>query len=102
MDNSGSFWESSFSRTTSSASTAPLVEHFQSQLRQKEGELTNSQKLVTSLEKSRSALMEEVTKLTTQNSVLERQASSIPDLEAKLKVSQYNYDFRVWISSMEV
>ena len=93
MDNSGLLWESSFSKPSSIAATAPAMEHFQSQLRQKEGELSNAQNLIASLEKSRSALMEEVTKLTAENGSLSKQVSSIPDVEAKMKVSTVCFAF---------
>lgn len=92
MDNSGLLWESSFSKPSSIAATAPAMEHFQSQLRQKEGELSNAQNLIASLEKSRSALMEEVTKLTAENGSLSKQVSSIPDVEAKMKELETRYD----------
>ena len=88
IESSGSFWESSFSKASqhSGPTTAPLLDHYQSQLRQKEGELANTHSLLSSLERSRAALTEEVAKLAAQNETLEERVRTIPSLQAALKV----------------
>lgn len=88
VESNGSFWESSFSKTTqhSGPTTAPLLDHYQSQLRQKEGELANTHSLLSSLERSRAALTEEVAQLAANNELLEERVRTIPALQTALKV----------------
>ena len=88
VESNGSFWESSFSKTSqhSGPTTAPLLDHYQSQLRQKEGELANTHSLLSSLERSRAALTEEVAQLAANNELLEERVRTIPALQTALKV----------------
>lgn len=88
VESNGSFWESSFSKAYqhSGPTTAPLLDHYQSQLRQKEGELANTHSLLSSLERSRAALTEEVAQLAAKNELLEERVRTIPTLQTALKV----------------
>ena len=66
--------------------SASILEHLQSLLKQKEGELLNSQDMVLSLERSRSSITEELAHATTNNEKLKREVDTIPTLKQKLQV----------------
>ena len=66
--------------------SASILEHLQSLLKQKEGELLNSQDMVLSLERSRSSITEELAHATTNNEKLKREVDTIPTLRQKLQV----------------
>ena len=79
-----------FGESTSSFSGSSLsvLEQLQSSLKQKEGELSNSQVMVASLERSRASLTQELATVSERNEVLEQKVKMIPDLQQKLKVSE--------------
>lgn len=76
-----------FGESTSSFSGSSLsvLEQLQSSLKQKEGELSNSQVMVASLERSRASLTQELATVSERNEVLEQKVKMIPDLQQKLK-----------------
>ena len=78
-----------FGENTSSfsGSSLSILEQLQSSLKQKEGELSNSQVMVASLERSRTSLTQELATVSERNEVLEQKVKMIPELQQKLKVS---------------
>lgn len=72
-----------------SLSSASILEHLQSTLKQKEGELSNSQNMVASLERSRSAMAEELALLSANNEKLQKEVEMIPELKQQLLVSSH-------------
>lgn len=85
-----------FGETTSSLSNSyggsslSVLERLQSLLKQKEGELANSQGMVASLERSRSSLTQELANVSEKNEVLEQKVKTIPELQRNLQVSEKN------------
>lgn len=74
------------------SASASVIEHLQSQLKQKEGELANTQNLVSSLERSRGAMAEDLASLSAQNETLTTQVETIPSIQQKLQEVQRNYE----------
>lgn len=72
--------------------SASILEHLQSLLKQKEGELLNSQDMVLSLERSRSSITEELAHATTTNDKLKREVDTIPILKQKLQEVSQKYE----------
>lgn len=70
-----------------SLGSASVLEHLQSLLKQKEGELNNSQEMVSSLERSRAAITEELTKMSASNEALKREVETIPEIKQQLLVN---------------
>ena len=66
--------------------SASVLENLQSLLKQKEGELSNSQGMVNSLERSRAAITEELTQVSASNEALKREVQIIPELKQQLQV----------------
>ncbi|KAF4093582.1 hypothetical protein AMELA_G00003590 [Ameiurus melas] len=62
-----------------------IVENLQSQLKLREGEITQLQVEISNLERSRSAMAEELVRLTNQNDELEDKVKDIPRLRVQLK-----------------
>ncbi|XP_017305582.1 TATA element modulatory factor isoform X2 [Ictalurus punctatus] len=62
-----------------------IVENLQSQLKLREGEITQLQVEISNLERSRSAMAEELVRLTNQNDELEAKVKEIPRLRVQLK-----------------
>ena len=69
-----------------SYSSATALEHLQTLLKQREGELANSQDMVSSLERSRTAITEELTQLAASNEALKREVETIPGIRQQLLV----------------
>ena len=78
--------------------SASILEHLQSLLKQKEGELLNSQDMVLSLERSRSSITEELAHATTNNEKLKREVDTIPTLKQKLQVIYLSIYIYIYIS----
>ncbi|XP_062325656.1 TATA element modulatory factor [Osmerus eperlanus] len=62
-----------------------VVENLQSQLKLREGEIAHLQLEISSLERSRSVMAEELVRLTNQNDELEDSVKEIPKLKVQLK-----------------
>ncbi|XP_068576377.1 TATA element modulatory factor [Cebidichthys violaceus] len=62
-----------------------IVENLQSQLKLREGEITQLQLEISSLERSRSVMAEELVRLTNQNDEIEEMVQEIPTLKDQLK-----------------
>ncbi|KAJ8409257.1 hypothetical protein AAFF_G00234550 [Aldrovandia affinis] len=62
-----------------------VIENLQSQLKLRDGEIAQLQIEISSLEKTRSIMAEELVKLTNQNDELEEKVSEIPTLRVQLK-----------------
>ncbi len=71
--------------------SASGFEHLQTMLKQREGELSNSQAMVASLERSRSVITEELTQLSASNEALKVQVEKIPEIKQQLLVSEKRY-----------
>lgn len=64
-----------------------IMENLQSQLKLREGEIAQLQLEISSLERTRSAMAEELVRLTSQNDEMEEKVKEIPKLKILLKVS---------------
>ncbi|XP_040890302.1 TATA element modulatory factor [Toxotes jaculatrix] len=62
-----------------------IIENLQSQLKLREGEITQLQLEISSLERSRSVMAEELVRLTNQNDEMEEKVKEIPKLKVQLK-----------------
>ncbi|KAK2862461.1 hypothetical protein Q5P01_001994 [Channa striata] len=62
-----------------------IIENLQSQLKLREGEIAQLQLEITSLERSRSVMAEELVRLTNQNDEMEEMVKDIPKLKVQLK-----------------
>ncbi|XP_054472585.1 TATA element modulatory factor [Anoplopoma fimbria] len=62
-----------------------FIENLQSQLKLREGEITQLQLEISSLERSRSVMAEELVRLTNQNDEMEEMVKEIPKLKVQLK-----------------
>ncbi|XP_061689025.1 TATA element modulatory factor isoform X2 [Syngnathoides biaculeatus] len=62
-----------------------IIENMQSQLKLREGEIAQLQLEISSLERSRSLMAEEMVRLTNQNDEMEEQVTEIPKLRIQLK-----------------
>ncbi|XP_064161795.1 TATA element modulatory factor [Anguilla rostrata] len=62
-----------------------VIENLQSQLKLREGEIAHLQIEISSLEKTRSIMEEELVKLTSQNDEMEEKVAEIPKLRVQLK-----------------
>lgn len=62
-----------------------IVENLQSQLKLREGEIAQLQLEISSLERSRSVMSEELVRLTNQNDEMEEKVKEIPKLKVNLK-----------------
>ncbi|KAG5835721.1 hypothetical protein ANANG_G00247010 [Anguilla anguilla] len=62
-----------------------VIENLQSQLKLREGEIAHLQIEISSLEKTRSIMAEELVKLTSQNDEMEEKVAEIPKLRVQLK-----------------
>ncbi|XP_069004564.1 TATA element modulatory factor [Embiotoca jacksoni] len=62
-----------------------IIENLQSQLKLREGEIAQLQLEITSLERSRSVMAEELVRLTNQNDEIEEKVKEIPKLKIQLK-----------------
>ncbi|XP_058488167.1 TATA element modulatory factor [Solea solea] len=62
-----------------------IMENLQSQLKLREGEITQLQLEISNLERSRSVMAEELVRLTSQNDEMEEQVMEIPKLKVQLK-----------------
>ncbi|KAM3620885.1 uncharacterized protein V6R79_003300 [Siganus canaliculatus] len=62
-----------------------IIENLQSQLKLREGEIAQLQLEITSLERSRSVMAEELVRLTNQNDEMEEKVKEIPKLKVQLK-----------------
>ncbi|XP_029288043.1 TATA element modulatory factor-like [Cottoperca gobio] len=62
-----------------------IIENLQSQLKLREGEIAQLQLEISSLERSRSVMAEELVRLTNQNDELEEMVNEIPMLKVQLK-----------------
>ncbi|XP_061641125.1 TATA element modulatory factor isoform X2 [Phyllopteryx taeniolatus] len=62
-----------------------IIENMQSQLKLREGEIAQLQLEISSLERSRSVMAEELVRLTSQNDEMEEQVTDIPKLRVQLK-----------------
>ena len=77
-----------FGNNGGTLSSSSIIEHLQSALKQKEGELTSAQNMVASLERSRTGLTEDLALLSEKNQQLEERVNIIPQLQEKLAVSE--------------
>ncbi|KAK2914740.1 TATA element modulatory factor isoform X1 [Channa argus] len=62
-----------------------IIENLQSQLKLREGEIVQLQLEISSLERSRSVMAEELVRLTNQNDEMEEKVKDIPKLKVQLK-----------------
>uniref|UniRef100_A0A4W6FBK4 TATA element modulatory factor 1 n=1 Tax=Lates calcarifer TaxID=8187 RepID=A0A4W6FBK4_LATCA len=62
-----------------------IIENLQSQLKLREGEIAQLQLEISSLERSRSVMAEELVRLTNQNDEMEEKVKEIPKLKVQLK-----------------
>ncbi|XP_037632185.1 TATA element modulatory factor [Sebastes umbrosus] len=62
-----------------------IIENLQSHLKLREGEIAQNQLEISSLERSRSVMAEELVRLTNQNDEMEEMVTEIPKLKAQLK-----------------
>uniref|UniRef100_A0A3Q1IU84 TATA element modulatory factor 1 TATA binding domain-containing protein n=1 Tax=Anabas testudineus TaxID=64144 RepID=A0A3Q1IU84_ANATE len=62
-----------------------IIENLQSQLKLREGEIVQLQLEISSLERSRSVMAEELVRLTNQNDEMEEKVKEIPKLKVQLK-----------------
>ncbi|XP_037107785.1 TATA element modulatory factor isoform X1 [Syngnathus acus] len=62
-----------------------VIENMQSQLKLREGEIAQLQLEISSLERSRAAMAEELVRLTNQNDEMQEQVTEIPKLQIQLK-----------------
>ncbi|KAL6111857.1 tmf1 [Pungitius sinensis] len=62
-----------------------IIENLQSQLKLREGEITQLQLEISGLERSRSVMAEELVRLTNQNDDMEEMVNDIPKLKVQLK-----------------
>uniref|UniRef100_A0A671V756 TATA element modulatory factor 1 n=1 Tax=Sparus aurata TaxID=8175 RepID=A0A671V756_SPAAU len=62
-----------------------IIENLQSQLKLREGEIAQLQLEISSLERSRSVMAEELVRLTNQNDDMEEKVNEIPKLKVQLK-----------------
>uniref|UniRef100_A0A8C2XKI6 TATA element modulatory factor 1 n=1 Tax=Cyclopterus lumpus TaxID=8103 RepID=A0A8C2XKI6_CYCLU len=62
-----------------------IIENLQSQLKLREGEITQLQFEISSLERSRSVMAEELVRLTNQNDEMDEMVQEIPTLKVQLK-----------------
>uniref|UniRef100_A0A4W3HER4 TATA element modulatory factor 1 n=1 Tax=Callorhinchus milii TaxID=7868 RepID=A0A4W3HER4_CALMI len=69
-----------------------VFENLQSQLKQREGEIAQLQLEISSLEKTRAIMAEELVKLTTQNDELQEKVNEIPILREQLKDIDQRYN----------
>ena len=65
---------------------ASVMENLQSQLKQKEGEITQLQSEITELERTREAMARELVDLTTKNEELEEKLKGFPELNKQYSV----------------
>ncbi|XP_057702954.1 TATA element modulatory factor [Corythoichthys intestinalis] len=69
-----------------------IIENMQSQLKLREGEISQLQLEISSLERSRSVMAEELVRLTNQNDKMEEQVTEIPKLRTELKDLQQRHN----------
>ncbi|MBN3296615.1 TMF1 factor, partial [Amia calva] len=69
-----------------------VIENLQSQLKLREGEITQLQLEISNLEKTRSVMSEELVKLTNQNDELEEKVKEIPKLRSQLRDLDQRYN----------
>uniref|UniRef100_A0AAQ4Q3F4 TATA element modulatory factor 1 n=1 Tax=Gasterosteus aculeatus aculeatus TaxID=481459 RepID=A0AAQ4Q3F4_GASAC len=67
------------------AGGSSIIENLQSQLKLREGEITQLQLEISGLERSRSVMAEELVRLTNQNDDMEEMVNDIPKLKVQLK-----------------
>ncbi|XP_041473381.1 TATA element modulatory factor-like isoform X2 [Lytechinus variegatus] len=75
-----------------SGSATSIIESLQSQLKQREGEISQLQSEIFQLERTRSSMAEEIVKLTNQTDRLEEEVSYVPELRIQLKDLQHRYN----------
>nr|XP_020657341.1 TATA element modulatory factor [Pogona vitticeps] len=69
-----------------------IIENLQSQLKLRDGEISHLQLEIGNLERTRSAMAEELVKLTNQNDDLEEKVKEIPKLRAQLRDLDQRYN----------
>uniref|UniRef100_S4RVR4 TATA element modulatory factor 1 n=1 Tax=Petromyzon marinus TaxID=7757 RepID=S4RVR4_PETMA len=69
-----------------------VIESLQSQLKQREGEITQLQTEIGKLERTRMLMTEELVKLSTQNEELQESAEEVPKLKGQLKDLEQRYN----------
>lgn len=69
-----------------------IIENLQSQLKLRDGEISHLQVEIGNLERTRSAMAEELVKLTNQNDDLEEKVKEIPKLRAQLRDLDQRYN----------
>ncbi|CAK8683437.1 unnamed protein product [Clavelina lepadiformis] len=76
----------------SGISGSSLLENLQSQLKQRDGEITQLQGEINTLERTRSSMAEEIVRLTNDNEDLENTAKEVNDLKKSLKEMESRHE----------
>ncbi|XP_014661527.1 PREDICTED: TATA element modulatory factor-like [Priapulus caudatus] len=73
-------------------STSAMMEHLESQLKQRDGELAQLQSEVRNLERTRESLAKELVNLTSKNNEMEEELKELPILRAKVQALDTRYN----------
>ncbi|XP_033096291.1 TATA element modulatory factor-like isoform X2 [Anneissia japonica] len=78
--------------SVAAGSATSVMENLQSQLKQREGEITLYQGEITQLERTRGSMAEEIVNLANQKEQLEEEVKVLPDLNRKLNDLEHRYN----------
>ncbi|XP_077979668.1 TATA element modulatory factor-like [Glandiceps talaboti] len=75
-----------------SGSATAIIESLQSQVKQRDGEIVQLQVEITQLERTRTAMAEELVNLSNRNEILEDKVEQIPEMQRRLQALEHKHN----------